>query len=220
MKTPPVDAAVLATHQARLMERAGESAERQGNVEEAIRLYEQARTLNPENPEMDQLSRRLAMLYDQQGDDVRAQSAYEQAIAQTPDNADLQNDAGMYYLRRSRNADAEVRFRRALELYPEHARARNNLAISLAMQGRLPESFDAFSEVSGPAAAYSNLGVILMRQGKPDLARHHFQLALAHDRSSIHATTLLAQLDRERPATVASPSDSPVQQVGYVSEVR
>lgn len=216
-RAPAVDGAALAAHQAQLMEQAGRSAERQGKIDEAIRLYEQARTLNPE---MDHLGRQLAMLYDQQGDDSRAQTAYEQALARTPNDANLQNDAGMYYLRRSRHAEAEVCFRRALQLQPAHARVRNNLGISLAMQGRLPESFAAFSEVSGPAAAYSNLGVVLMRQGKTDMARDHFRQAVEQDPSLIQATTLLAQLDRAPPTIATSPGNFPVRPVGYDSEPR
>ena len=216
-KSPAVDGAALAAHQAQLMERAGQSAESQGQITEAIRLYEQARTLNPE---MDHLCCQLAMLYDQQGDDSRAQTAYEQAIARAPEDVDLHNDVGMYHLRRSRHAEAEVCFRRALGLQPAHARARNNLGISLAMQGRLADSFEAFSEVSGPAAAFSNLGVVLMRQGKADLARDHFRRSLEHVPALTQAATLLAQLDRAPPTTVASPGHSPVQPVGYDSDVR
>jgi len=216
-KSPAVDGATLASHQAQLMGQAGQSAERQGKIDEAIRLYEQARTLNAET---DPLGRHLAMLYDQQGDDSRAWTEYERALARTPDDVDLQNDVGMYHLRRSRHAAAEVCFRRALQLQPRHARARNNLGISLAMQGSLPESFAAFSEVSGPAAAYSNLGVILIRQGKTDMARDHFRRSLEEDPSLIQATTLLAQLDRAPPAITASPENFPVRPVGYDSEPR
>jgi Tfp pilus assembly protein PilF len=216
-KSPAVDGARLAAHQAQLMEQAGHSAECQGKIDEAIRLYEQARTLNPG---MDHLGRQLAMLYDQKGDESQAQTAYEQALARTPDDADLQNDVGMYHLRRSRHAEAEVCFRRALQRQPAHARARNNLGISLAMQGRLPESFAAFSEISGPAAAYSNLGVVLMRQGKTDLARDHFRRSLEEDPSLIQATTLLAQLDRAPPTIAASHGNFPVRPVGYDSEPR
>jgi len=203
IKSSAVDGAALVAHQAQLVERAGQSAESLGKVTEAIRLYEQARTLNPE---MDHLCRQLAMLYDQQGDDSRAQAAYEQAIDRTPDDVELRNDVGMYHMRRSRYAEADVCFRQALELQPAHVRARNNLGICLAMQGKPAASFEAFSEVSGPAVAYSNLGVVLMRQGKADLARDHFRRSLEHDPSLTQAATLLAQLDRASPTNVASTS--------------
>jgi len=189
---PPVDASTLAAHQAQLMVRAGESAEQQGTIEEAIRLYEQARRLDPEVAHLD---RRLAMLYDQQGDDSRAQTAYEQALAQLPDDPDLLNDIGVYHLRRSRGTEAETWFRRALALRPTHGRATNNLGVSLALQGRMEASFAAFSAVSGSAAAYNNLGVILMRQGNIEHARDHFRRALEHDPALSRAASHLAKIE-------------------------
>jgi len=216
-KSPPVDASTLAAHQVRLTERAGESAERQGNIDEAIRLYEQARTLDPGAAH---LSRHLAMLYDQQGDDPRAQAAYAQALAQSPDDPDLLNDFGVYHLHRSRGVEAETWFRRALALQPTHQRAANNLGISLAVQGRMEESFVAFSEVAGPAAAYSNLGTVLMQQGKAEQAREHFRRALEHDVSLQPAADLIAQIDRASTTTAESRTSPPVQQAGYSSEVR
>ena len=135
-----------------------ESAERDGKTDTAIRYYEQARTLDPN---LAHLSRRLAVLYDQRGDDARARSAYEHALQLQPRDPDLLNDFGVYYLARENWPAAETWFRRSLAIDATHPRATNNLAMSLAMQNRLRESYEAFSRVVGPASAYSNLGVLL-----------------------------------------------------------
>jgi len=191
--TPPIDAQALAKSEARLAAQAAETAEKKGKDEDAIRLYEQARVLDPQ---WNHLSRRLAVLYDRRGDDERAKSAYKQAIAMAPNDADLLNDFGVFHLHREQWSAAESWFRRALTAQPNYERAAMNLGMSLAMQGRLKESHEAFSRVVGPAAAYSNLGVLLARQGRIDEARDHLQRALALDGEIQQAREFLANLDR------------------------
>jgi len=88
----------------------------------------------------------------------------------------------------------------------------------LAMQNRLQESYEAFSHVVGPAAAYSNIGVLLTRQGRNDEAREHFQNALALDGTVRPASEFLSRLDRTSRATVASTSHSQVEPVSYHQE--
>lgn len=213
---PPVDASTFAAHQTHLMIRAGESAERQGSLDEAIRLYEQARNFDPGAAH---LSRRLAVLYDQRGDNELARAAYEHALQLQPHDPDLLNDFGVHHLHREDWAAAETWFRRSLSVEPTHHRATNNLATSLAMQNRLTESYELFSRVVGPAAAYSNLGVLLTRQGRIEEAREHLQRALALDRTVQSAAELLGRLDRRSEATNASTSQPSVQPVNYQPEL-
>ena len=192
-----------------------ESAERDGKTDTAIRYYEQARTLDPN---LAHLRRRLAVLYDQRGDDARARSAYAHALQLQPRDPDLLNDFGVYYLARENWPAAETWFRRSLAIAATHPRATNNLAMSLAMQNRLRESYEAFSRVVGPASAYSNLGVLLTRQGRIDEAREHFQRALALDRTVHPAGEFLSQLDRASGETLSSSSASAVEPVSYRAE--
>ena len=86
------------------------------------------------------------------------------------------------------------------------------------MQNRLRESYEAFSRVVGPASAYSNLGVLLTRQGRIDEAREHFQRALALDRTVHPAGEFLSQLDRASGETLSSSSASAVEPVSYRAE--
>ncbi|GIW98548.1 MAG: hypothetical protein KatS3mg111_1881 [Pirellulaceae bacterium] len=190
--SPVADSSTLTTRRAKLLLQAAQSSDRQGKIDQAIRLYEQAQAVDAQ---ADAVTHRLAMLYDQQGDDVRAQDAYERAVARNPQDPDLHNDMGMYHRRRGQFKEAEACFLQALQLQPTHARARNNLGIVLAMQGRLSESLAAFSQVSGAAVAHYNLSAILLQQGQTDLARHHLHRSLQEDPSLVQAATLLAQLD-------------------------
>lgn len=212
-----VNAKDLASSQASLALDRAVSAENQGELDDAIRYYEQARALDPK---LDHLSRRLAVLYDQRGDDAPAQAAYERAVQLQPSDPDLLNDFGVFHLHRERWAAAESWFRRSLAIDPSHQRAANNLAMSLAMQNRLSESYEVFSGVVGPAAAYSNLGVLLARQGKRQEAREHFQHALSLDGTIRTAGEFLGWLDRSSESTGSPGSPSSVVPASYEQDGR
>jgi Tfp pilus assembly protein PilF len=196
-----VDIQGLTESQAALALSRAESVEQQGKIDEAVRYYEQARSLDPK---LDYVSRRLAVLYDRSGDAERARAAYERALQIQPGDADLLNDYGVYHLHRESWATAEAWFRRCLEVNRTHRRAMNNLAMSLAMQNRLQESYEVFSQVVGQPAAYSNLGVLLTRQGRVAEAREHFQRALASDPTTRYASDFLGALNQPPEATIAS----------------
>jgi Tfp pilus assembly protein PilF len=171
-----------------------EEKERAGEDQQAAAFYEQARLLAPQAQDY---GGRLARLYDRLNQDEAAQREYGAAIERSPNDADLLNDYGVFHLRRGQWTVAESWFRRALDVHPGHDRASVNLAISLGMQDRRPESYEAFARVVGSAAAYCNLGVLLHRQGQTDAARDHFEQALQLDPSLEPARQLLTSAKRE-----------------------
>lgn len=146
-----------------------------GHAPEAIMLYERARQLNSH----EQVSRFLAVLYDQQGNDTRAVAEYRRALELAPHDADLLNDFGYYFYRRRDWRQAEEQFRKAIVQLPEHERAWVNLGLALGEQDRFHESFEAFSKVLGPAAAHSNVGVILAAHQRKSEAESEFKQAIA-----------------------------------------
>lgn len=194
-----------------------EKLETAGHHREAIALYEKARQHDAEAIDY---SRRLAVLYDKQGEIATATKEYAAAIASDPENPGLLNDFGYFHLIHGDPTAAESWFRRTLAVDPAHQRAANNLAMSLAMQNRLQESYEVFSRVVGPAAAYSNLGVLLTHQGRINEAREHFQRALAIDRTIHPAAEFLSQLDRRSEPTNPAPSPPAVQPASYRPPVR
>jgi Tfp pilus assembly protein PilF len=147
-----------------------------GHAQEAIILYERARQLNPQQQ---QVSRFLAVLYDQQGNDARALTEYRKALELAPHDADLLNDLGYYFYRRRDWRQAEEQYRKAIGQSPEHERAWVNLGLALGEQEHFQESFEAFSKVLGPAAAHSNVGVILAAHQRKAEAETAFKQALA-----------------------------------------
>lgn len=83
----------------------------------------------------------------------------------------------------NRMEEAIARYRRAIELQPDHAPAYNNLGTALRAQGKLDEAVDTYERAlsingSYPDAHY-NLANALLEKHEPDKAAAHFQVALA-----------------------------------------
>lgn len=153
-----------------------EELESAGHHREAIGLYEKARQHDANAIDY---SRRLAVLYDKEGELGNATKEYAAAIASDPENADLLNDYGYFFLSQGDLIAAEANFRKALSVDESHQRARTNLGIALARQNRNQEAFDAFAKVVGPAAAHSNVGAIMAKQGRVQEAQQAFRQSLS-----------------------------------------
>ena len=128
---------------------------------------------------------------------TRAMAEYHKALDLTPHDADLLNDVGYYYFRRHEWGQAEDYFRKAIAQAPEHERALVNLGLALGEQERYQESFDTFSKVLGPAAAHSNVGVILAAHQHRAEAVAAFRKALAIKADMPQARAFLAHLEKE-----------------------
>ena len=108
------------------------------------------------------------------------------------------SDLGYYYFKRGNLGDAERELRKAMEIDPKHAKALTNLGMVLAAEKRFDESFEIFSKAVGPAAAHSNVGVLMAKQGRNDDARREFHAALAIDSTLKQPKAFLEYLDRSR----------------------
>ncbi len=78
--------------------------------------------------------------------------------------------------------EATQYLRHVVELKPRDAAAANNLAITLAKQGKLSEAAQRFEEAlridPNFAEAHAGLARVLAMQKKPEEAMHHYQEAL------------------------------------------
>jgi Flp pilus assembly protein TadD len=164
-----------------------------GYETDAIAEYEHARELNPH---VKDISRDLAVLYARQHNRQKAVVEFELALKEHPKDADLLNDLGYFHLEHDEWTQAETSLTKALELAPKHERARINLGLALAYQGRSAESLAAFTPAIGEAAAHSNLAMILSQQGKADEARQEFQKAAELDSTLQQPQLALAILER------------------------
>jgi Tfp pilus assembly protein PilF len=172
-----------------------ESLQDSGHVEQAIFLFEKARR---NDPNLKTVAHHLAVLYDIQGDSTKSLAEYKKAVEAEPKNPDVFSDLGYYYFNRGNFSDAEHQLRKAIELDSKHLKALTNLGMVLASEKRFDESFAMFSRASGPAAAHSNVGVFMAKQGLNDEARKQFHEALALDSSLKQPRAFLEYLDRPR----------------------
>jgi tetratricopeptide (TPR) repeat protein len=125
------------------------------------------------------------------GDHATAIARYTDVAAGLPTCADCYYKVGVEHSAMKDYAQAEIAFKKAVELKPEHADAYNGLANIYNAQ----KKFDLASQASAKAAELAggvaagggnadslyNQGVIAWNAGKADEARTHFQNALKTD---------------------------------------
>ncbi len=181
---------------AELCEVAGRELEQNAREAEAIAQYERARQLDPKRTH---LARKLAVLYDRQGDATHAGKEYHEALRLSPHDADLFNDVGYFHYQSGNLPEAENWLRGALKEKPAHERAAVNLGIVLGKQGRFDESLKSFSLVLAPAQARCNVGMLMALAGRTDEARSAIRQALQLEPGLRQAQVLLARLEKPTP---------------------
>jgi Tfp pilus assembly protein PilF len=121
---------------------AGRQLEQQGNLSEAIRIYESA-LQNGNRSKL--VFHRLAVLYDQTGQLQRAVPLYQQVLASDPNNVEILCDFGFNLYLLGNFQESERLYRMAIISSPNHARTHNNLAVLLAQSGRQQEAMEHFT---------------------------------------------------------------------------
>jgi superkiller protein 3 len=115
----------------------------------------------------------LGLAQERSGDLKSAAESFEGAVHLNPKDADAFVELGHVYLKRNRPADAENKFRAALELEPKSAEALQGLALSLDAQKK-PEAIDVYRAYLAvqpqDSAAHSRLVHLLIEQGQNDAA--------------------------------------------------
>ena len=115
----------------------------------------------------------LALALDRSGDRAGAAQAFEALLGLDPNDIDALQYLGWMNLRSGKPAEAEGRFRRAVELQPKGADGLRGLAESLEAQKR-PEAVAAYREYlevkPDDARAHARLIHLLMDQGQNDAA--------------------------------------------------
>jgi Tfp pilus assembly protein PilF len=177
---------------ARVCLAAAEEMEKGGLYAQAAALYEKARK---DYPRFASVSRRLAVLYDEQGDFTRAQEEYEKALKLTPKDADLLNDFGYSWYCRGNWTEAEKYLRQAVAADPNHRTAWVNLGLTLGQEQRYDDSLQAFGHAVSPAQAQCNLAFVFTTQGKREEARVAYRRALELDGSLGLARAALDKLE-------------------------
>ena len=156
----------------------GESLEQNGDSEGARRMFHQALQLEPHH-----LGALVALgrHFDRQGQLDRATESYLEATKFHPSSPTAFNDLGLCFARQRHYDDAVRALNRAVQLEPDRVLYRNNIAMVLVAQNRIDEALVHLTDAHGPSIAHYNLGCLLGKQGRTEVAVEHFQLALAND---------------------------------------
>jgi tetratricopeptide (TPR) repeat protein len=117
-----------------------------------------------------------AAALDASGQKTAATTAYSTLLTRWPNSLVGQLGLGNIYYAAGKLAEAEFAFRKATENHPDSAPAFNNLAQTLADQGKLPEALQAAQtavSLGGPflSASKDTLEGILSRGAAPPLSR-------------------------------------------------
>jgi len=128
-----------------------------------------------------------------------AAEAYRRALECGPEIAGRRANLGLALMQAGAWSDAEKQLRRAIELDGQVIETRNNLGVTLAHLGQYDQSFAQFLQVSEPAAAWNNLGVVLRERKEWSEARAAFRRALALKPDYQKAQLNLAELNAYMP---------------------
>jgi len=158
----------------------GENLEQNGDGEGARRMFHKALEMEPHH--LGALIG-LGRHFDRQGQLERASEHYLEATKYHPKEAVAFNDLGLCYARQRRYDDAVKALSRAVDLEPDSALYRDNIATVLVALGRTSEALAHMTDAHGPAIAHYNLGFLLSKRGLNEAAVEQFQLALRYNPS-------------------------------------
>ncbi|MDP1604250.1 MAG: tetratricopeptide repeat protein [Legionella sp.] len=172
--------------------------QQEGNLSEAISLYE---ALLHQNPKEAEILHRLGLAHAQLGDMKKAIAFFEEAITLTPADPVLYNNLGNAYKKNQQVDKALASYQKAINLAPDYAQAQNNLAGIYARQGMYKEALQhyrlAVHAEPDFAAAHYNLGLLLMSNHQLDAAYTQFKNVLALNPINTEAAFYRGVLDLE-----------------------
>jgi tetratricopeptide (TPR) repeat protein len=150
-----------------------------GQIDEAIRQYQEAIRLNPGYAEAHN-NLGAALLGKGQTDEAIRQ--YQEALRLKPDYANAHSNLGIALARKGQIDEAIRQYQEAIRLKPDHVDAHNGLGVALDKKGQTDEAIRQLQEAirlkPDHADAHYNLGVACYQQGRADEAIRQFQKAL------------------------------------------
>ena len=141
----------------------GEALDAKGQIDEAIRHYEEALRLRPDHPST---HINLGAALNDRGDTDEAIRQYQEALRLKPDHAQAHNNLGIALGRKGQTGEAIIQFQEAIRLKPDYAEAHNNLGTAFYQQGLTGEAIREYQEA------------LRLKPDFPD-ARRNLDLALA-----------------------------------------
>jgi tetratricopeptide (TPR) repeat protein len=150
-----------------------------GQTDEAIRQYQEAIHLKPDDAEA---HNNLGNALCNQGQTDEAISQFQKAIRLKPDFAMAHYNFGVALFNKGQINEAISQFQEAIRLKPDYAEAHNNLGTALFNKGQTDEEISQYQEAirlkPDYAEAHNNLGLALEKKGRIDEAISQYQEAI------------------------------------------
>jgi tetratricopeptide (TPR) repeat protein len=166
---------------------------RAGNLDQAKALYVEALVIEPND--VDTLYP-LSVLYQQQGDGLKAVGLIERALAIEPNHIEARYSLGLALRGVGRLTEAEASYREVLRLQPDHAKAHCKLGLILRELRRPTDAEASYREALRLDADYpevcNNLGNALCDLGRLGEAEASYREALRLQPDSLETLNNLA----------------------------
>jgi tetratricopeptide (TPR) repeat protein len=177
----------------------GNALAAQGQPAEALRCFEEAIALSPDNSAAHKNMADLLSVLERHDE---AAAHYERVLRLNPEDASAHNNMGGVFLQRGMFREATERFGRAIKLDPCCAEAYSNLGHALRELGLLREAVNCLSAAirlkPGLGAAHANLGCVMHQLGSHADAIECAGRALALDPGNASAHNNLGNLFRDQ----------------------
>lgn len=170
---------------------AGQLAESQGSIPQAITQYQEALKLKPNLPAA---WYRLGVLYAQTKQFPKAIDAWEHYAKVTNGSAAAYSNLGFCYEVAGDVSNAASAYQQGIQQNPKSVPCRVNYGLMLARAGNESAALEQLEAVLTPAEARYNLGSVYEQLGKKQQARAQYEKALELNPSLWEAQTRLAQM--------------------------
>src|SRR5687767_13560387 len=144
---------------------AGQVAESQGNVDNAIAQYREAIKLDPKH--LDAMFR-LGGVYVQARRFDEGIATWQRYLKATNHAPSAYNNLALCYETAGRFAEAEQTYQAGIQRDPRDQACRVNYGLMLARRNQVDAAIQQLSAVLPPAAVHYNLGSVCEQQGRPE----------------------------------------------------
>jgi len=153
----------------------------------------------------------LARLDQLAGRPAEAEQRLAKAQQLQPQSALVHAAWGEFFSSQQNWPRAIEKYRQAINLAPDEALYKHQLAVALVKSGAVNDGLAGFVAIVGEAEAHYNVGVLLHQQGLSVEAEQHLQRALALKPELTPASKMIAKIQRERglAPSIAKATPSP-----------
>ena len=170
---------------------AGQLAEQQANIANAITQYRAALKLDPKH--LDAMFR-LGGLYVQTKQFDEAIATWQRYLKATNESPQAYSNLALCYESAGRAEEAEKAYQAGIAKDPHNQACRVNYGLMLARRDQVEAATAQLASVLPPAAVNYNLGAVCEQQGRTDAAKAYYKKALELDPKLRDAKARLAAL--------------------------